>query len=345
MVSQTQGPPQTVIESYELEPASVERLAVGLINETYTARRADGSAYILQRVNSVFPPEINDDIEAVTLHLGLKGLPTPRLLSTDYGYNRFEADGEIWRLLSRIEGETVDVLRDAGAAREAGRVLGTFHHGLADFDLELSCQRPPVHDPDRHFGALHVALKEHAGHPAHRAVAELADGIFALAEYLEPLPESPLRMAHGDPKISNVIFNSGRGICLVDLDTIARIPAAIELGDALRSWCNPAGEDSPETQFELETYAAALEGYLHAAPALLDAAEWNAVPNATLAITLELAARFAADALNESYFSWDRDRFSGASEHNLIRARSQHNLSRDIARNLDEMHRAIVTLT
>lgn len=343
-MSQTSGPPPTVIESYSLEPDSVEHLAVGLINETYTARRADGSGYILQRVNSLFPPEINDDIEAVTLHLGLKGLATPRLLATADGYNRFVAGGAIWRLLTRIEGETVDVLRDVGAAREAGRVLGAFHQGLADFDQALSCQRPPVHDLPRHIGALRSALAEHAGHPAHGAIAKLAQSLFALEAELEPLPESPLRMAHGDPKISNVIFNAGRGVCLVDLDTIARIPAAVELGDALRSWCNPVGEESLEAHFVIEMYAAALEGYADATHELLGEAEWNAVPNATLAITLELAARFAADALKESYFSWDPGRFSRASEHNLLRAGSQLNLARDIERHLPEMRKIIVTL-
>ncbi|HEY5666122.1 MAG TPA: phosphotransferase [Gammaproteobacteria bacterium] len=344
-MSQTSGPPPTVIESFSLEPDSIDRLAVGLINETYAADRTDGSACILQRVSSIFPPEINDDIEAVTEHLSAKGLPTPQLVATTAGHNRLEAGGDIWRLLTRIEGETVEALGDADAAREAGRVVGAFHQALADFERELRCRRPPVHDISRHIGALRLALAEHARHSAHGAVEELADGIFALAEKLEPLPESPLRTVHGDPKISNVIFNAGRGICLVDLDTIARLPAAIELGDAMRSWCNPAGEDSPDARFVLESFRAALEGYRDTAPRLLTEAEWRAVPNATLGITVELAARFAADALNESYFSWDPDRFGGASEHNLTRASSQLKLARDIAQRLADLHQIIVTLT
>ena len=40
-------------------------------------------------------------------------------------------------------------------------------------------------------------------------------------------------------------------------------------------------------------------------------------------ISLELAARFAADALFESYFGWDPARFPGRGEHNLVRARGQ----------------------
>ena len=51
---------------------------------------------------------------------------------------------------------------------------------------------------------------------------------------------------HGDPKISNLMFarDSDRGLCLIDLDTLGPMPIALELGDALRSWCNPAAEDA-----------------------------------------------------------------------------------------------------
>ena len=37
--------------------------------------------------------------------------------------------------------------------------------------------------------------------------------------------------------------------------------------------------------------------------------------------------RFAADALNESYFGWDKARFARAGDHNLLRARGQASLA------------------
>ena len=45
-----------------------------------------------------------------------------------------------------------------------------------------------------------------------------------------------------------------------------------------------------------------------------------AIPDATLTICLELAARFANDALHESYFGWNNAQFASRSEHNLIDA-------------------------
>ena len=40
-------------------------------------------------------------------------------------------------------------------------------------------------------------------------------------------------------------------------------------------------------------------------------------------MSLELAARFAADALNECYFAFDEKRYASRGEHNRVRATGQ----------------------
>jgi aminoglycoside phosphotransferase (APT) family kinase protein len=163
-------------------------------------------------------------------------------------------------------------------------------------------------------------------------VRELASDIAGAAEALPALPALPPRVCHGDLKFSNVLFAdheppaSERATCLIDLDTLGPLSLAYELGDAWRSWCNRAGEDVPEARLDLDVMRASLDGYREGlggalAPdtrrALLLGVEW---------VSLELAARFAADALLEAYFGWDARRFASRGDHNLVRARGQWSL-------------------
>jgi len=360
-------PPAAVLERYELDPATVAPIASGLINRSYLASRRDGGDFVLQRVNPIFPREIQEDIDAVTRHVAAKGLTTPLLVATTDAERYVELDGAIWRLLTRVPGGTQDALSTADEAREAGRVLGEFHRAVADFDQPLKSRRPPVHEIERHIANLRGALGAHRQHRAHRAVTAIADRILSIAATLPPLESQPPRLVHGDPKISNIVFRDadtaagvaradrrgarGRGagplrigVCLVDLDTLTRIPVALEIGDALRSWCNTSTEDSPLAQFSVERFAAAIDGYRRGAGELLTVSEWQAVPDATHSIAVELAARFAADALNESYFAWDRGRFASASEHNQARALGQLKVADSIAAALPTLRHSVMTM-
>jgi len=318
-------PDPTVLDAFSLASAPLERATSGLINPTWFVRARDGSELVLQRLNAIFPAEVNLDIEAVTRHLFAKGIATPTLVASRYGKLWHEHDGAIWRVLTRIDGITRDALESPVQAREAGRVLAAFHHALRDLEHDFRSRRLGVHDTARHLGALRDALEEHRGHRDFAAVRPLAEQVLAFAAELPALPTMPDRIVHGDPKISNVMFaaTADRALCLIDLDTLARMPVALELGDALRSWCNPATEDAPDARFVRPFYAAAIEGYASAARSLLGPQEWGAIADGTLMITVELAARFCADALRERYFRWDESRYASSSAHNQARTRAQ----------------------
>ncbi len=111
---------------------------------------------------------------------------------------------------------------------------------------------------------------------------------------------------------------------------IAHGTLAVELGDALRSWANPAGESAEHAHVELSIVEAALTGYAAHAGALLTDAEKHALPAGLETIALELASRFCTDALEERYFGWDSQRYASRGEHNLVRARSQLALAESV---------------
>lgn len=334
-------PPADVLTAFALDPESCEPAPAGLINRTWYARDAGGQRLVLQRLHPIFPAEINDDIAAVTAHLARKGLSTPRLVRAAGGnwWHR-ASDGGIWRALTYVDGVTRYAIGSPAQAREAGRVLAEFHRAVADLDYRFKNARLGVHDTPRHLHALRTALKECANHRELVAIAPLAEQVLGLAARLPALPAAGDRIVHGDPKISNIVFSrdSDRAVCMIDLDTFARMPIALELGDALRSWCNPVAEDARTAGFSLLLFTAAVEGYAAAAAGFLTPPEWGAIPGATFTISVELAARFCTDSLREQYFGWDAHRYASASAHNQARTHNQLQVADNVLKALPAMH-------
>ena len=82
------------------------------------------------------------------------------------------------------------------------------------------------------------------------------------------------RPIHGDPKVNNVMLDlmSGQAVALVDLDTVKPGLIHYDIGDCLRSCCNPAGEETTDLEavrFDLDLCRHVLSGYLAAASGFL----------------------------------------------------------------------------
>ena len=317
-------PPLQMLRVWGLADARPSLLGSGLINRTWLVE-AGASRFVMQQLNPVFPPVVNEDIRVVTGHLRAKGLIAPELLPAMDGSYWQEYEGHTWRLMTWVAGTSHERITAAAQAQEAGALLARFHRALDDLVYRFRNTRPGVHDTPRHLASLQLALDGHRTHPHYAAVRPLADEILALAAALEPLPALPDRLVHGDPKINNILFDpvSDRALCLIDLDTLGRMPLPLELGDAFRSWCNPCGENDQSSAFSLEFFRAGVEGYASIAAGWITPEECKSIVPATLTIYVELAARFCADALNESYFGWDASRYPSRSVHNQLRAASQ----------------------
>jgi Ser/Thr protein kinase RdoA (MazF antagonist) len=324
--------PAAVLAAWSLDPARIEVVSAGHINQTFFAYRRDGPC-VVQRVNPIFGKEVHHDIAAITEHLAASGLPTPRLIETRSKALYLDDESGVWRALTKEPGTTILRAQSAAHCHEAGRALGRLHRALERFDKPLLHERLAVHDTRAHLQTLKAALDGQRDHRRYETIAPLASDILQRADALDLDAINALapRVVHGDPKISNLLFDAqGNAGCWVDLDTWARMPVTLEIGDALRSWCAPHGEEAIG-EFSLAFYEAALTGYRQGAAELLCNTEWQQLASASECIALELAARFCADALLESYFGWDQRRFASASEHNELRTRSQLALARSIA--------------
>lgn len=331
--------PHDVLQAYGLDPASIELQHVpSNINATYIVRPAAGGAepMVLQRLHPVFGETVHVDIEAVTTHLIARGLPTPRLLRTVDGAlwtrDREAPTPRVWRALSYVDGVTFHASREAAVLESGAELLARFHRALTDLRHEF-VHRRPLHDTRGHLASLSAALASAKGRGDSEAQA-LGSEVLRHAEGLRlDFHHLPVRIIHGDPKLSNLMFRRdapGRALCMIDLDTVARGPLAYELGDALRSWCNPAGEDTAEIELDPSAVAAVLRGYVRACPLGVTADELASALDGFETVSTELASRFAADVVVDQYWGWDAGRFASRRDHNLMRARGQLALSKAV---------------
>ena len=316
-------------------------LAGGLINATYAVRRGGAPIAVVQRLHPIFGGAVNLDIDAITAHLAARGLVTPRLIRTRDG-RAWHDHGGVWRALSWVDGETVHTVPGPAWAEAGGALVGAFHRALADLSHDYVFSRVGVHDTAAHLARLADGIAAGDDPVAIALGREILDA----ARELPDMPAVPRRHCHGDLKISNLLFAAAplRGVCLVDLDTIGLSTMAFELGDAMRSWCNPHGEDAGRVAFDLAVFAAAIRGFRDVADPVVTADEKRAIVIGLETVCLELAARFAVDLFRDEYWGWDPARFPSRRAHNLVRAEGQLALGRAVraarAEALDLVQRA-----
>jgi Ser/Thr protein kinase RdoA (MazF antagonist) len=351
--------PDDVLAAWGRADASVKPFGTGLINKTFLVHAEGAPDLVIQRLHAIFGPKVNDDIEAVTAHLEKKGLLTPKLVRTDDGRSCVvlgsldDGDRVVWRALTRVDGGgSLDQLRSPAQARAAGGLVATFHAAVEDLSYAYQHVRDGVHDTKKHLLALARSMAKHRKHRLGHTAGTLGKEILDAGARLKDLTTLPLRHCHGDLKISNLLFridDSGAvpvdapaALCLVDLDTLQKLQWPLEMGDALRSWCNPAGENVEKASIDVELFRGAIEGYFGAKkkPFLMPE-EQDALVDGLFTICVELAARFCRDALEENYFGWDSTRFKTRGDHNLLRARGQWSLARSVRDRRDELRQIV----
>lgn len=319
-------------------------LIPSLINRTYIVRAPHmPRPLVLQCMHPVFGAHVHVDIQAVTLHLEAQRFETPLLIPTLSGAlwttDSASGEGRVWRALTYVDGVTFHKSGDPELLSSAADLLARFHGALTGLSHRFVHSRP-LHDTRRHLANLETALASSRAAGDAEAQQLGADILRASARLAFSFEGCPKRVMHGDPKLSNVLFHRAtppRARCMIDLDSLGPGLLAYELGDALRSWCNPTGEDTASPRLDVRAFEAVLRGYARARPASVTREELASVVEGLETVSLELASRFAADVINDSYFGWDTERFASRRDHNLLRARGQLALSLDVQRQRGEL--------
>jgi Ser/Thr protein kinase RdoA (MazF antagonist) len=139
-----------------------------------------------------------------------------------------------------------------------------------------------------------------------------------------------MRPVHGDPKVNNIMIDTatGHAVSIVDLDTVKPGLVHYDIGDCLRSGCNPLGEETAEREqvrFDIDTCRAILKGYVSTARGFLTDNDYDYLYDAIRLLAFELGLRFFTDHLEGNvYFRAEHP------EHNLARALVQFRLTESI---------------
>lgn len=336
----------------------------GHINDTYAAwfRKADGGLYrmLLQRINThVFPdPDgLMKNIAGVTAFLKEKitaegGDPlreTLTVLPTEDGRLFFRAaDGSCYRMYVFIENAvTCQSCRDERDFYSCGVSFGNFQRLLADYPVaELTETIPDFHNTVKRFAAFKEAVQnDRLG----RAAGARREIDFALMReknagaLMEQLVSGalPYRVTHNDTKLNNILLDekTGKGICVIDLDTVMPGAACFDFGDSIRFGASTAAEDETDlgkVSMSLRLYEVFTEGYLSVAGKFLTRAERNSLPVGARLMTFECGVRFLTDYLDgDAYFKIHRP------GHNLDRCRTQFTLVADMESKMADMWKIV----
>ena len=321
----------------------------GNVNDTYLVTLADGKGHtILQRVNTyvfVKPESVMRNMQRATEHLRacieedrINWKVQEVILSKTGDAYWWAEDGTFWRMISYIESsESFDAIYTHQQAYELGYALGLFHVHInrlkaTEFDTVLE----GFHNSPGYLSAFdktettRKALVDDELAYALNFIEQNRDRIGVLeAAKLEGI--LPLRIIHGDPKANNIMFdkNSGKAISVIDLDTIQPGLIHYDIGDCIRSSCNPLGEepgvDWGKTRFDLVSFRYVLDGYLQQVKTLLFPQEYDYIYDAIFLMTFELGLRFLTD-----YFQGNVYYKIHFPAQNKYRALTQFRLAEDI---------------
>ena len=300
----------------------------GLLHQTFFVQTKEGD-FVFQRLHQIVKPETCEDAKAITDYVRGHEIMVPEFFITKEGKPWYRApDNSLWRVMSRLPGFSHPKVQSTEEAYLVAQFLGRFHASLAQFSYECKGAISHFHDTPYLFEQFNKVVLQYKKTPLFTPVTKDAAYITEHIQKEFLPPKLSYQIVHGDLKISNFLFHKGTISGLIDFDTCMNHTKLVDIGDALRSWCNREGEDTKEPVFDHTFYNAAVEGYRSSA--VLTKMERQLIPQALRLITIELAMRFLQDYFEDFYFGWDATHFATRREHNLMRARNQIELHRQI---------------
>lgn len=337
-----------IVQQFDIDGKILEikPLGNGHINDTCLVL-TDCQKYTFQRINTdIFtsPDELMDNMFAVTEYLK-KNYPNDKTINyvrTKSGGKYFKCESGCYRLSVFIDNViALDGARSPEDFYESAVAFGNFQKKLADFPADT------LHETIKNFHNTAWRLSNL------RAAAD-ADKCGRLKGVLQEVKFClerekdidtgvvlPLRVTHNDTKLNNVLLDekTGKGVCVIDLDTVMPGLSINDFGDAVRFGASTAAEDEKDltkVHFSLELFEAYVRGYFDGVGNALTDDEIRLLPHGAIMMTYECGVRFLTDYLEgDTYFK------TAYPTHNLVRAHTQLRLVEEMEKNIDNMARIV----
>lgn len=354
-----------IVDNFEL-PGEMEEIipyGSGHINDTYRATFKTDSGtkrYILQKMNkSIFkkPEELVENVAGVTNWLKEKilaagGDPERETMTLIPGrngkYYYIDEENEYWRVYLFVEGTTsYDQVKCPEDFYQSAVAFGHFQCLLSDYPARTLYETiPDFHNTVKRFEKFRRAVEKDEFHRA-SSVGQEIQFIMEREKFahvlcdLESDGHMPVRVTHNDTKLNNILIDNetGKAICVIDLDTVMPGLAVNDFGDSIRFGASTGAEDETDLSkiaCDLELYRMYTKGFIEGCGGALTDIELDHLPTGAMMMTFENGIRFLTDYLEgDHYFKVKHE------GHNLDRCRTQLKLLKDMEEKLEFM-KAIV---
>ncbi len=339
----------------EGELVSAEKYGRGHINDTFLVTTSK-KRYILQKINhNVFKniEGLMSNIVGVTEFIASRSnQPSEELLRviiTKSGKSFLKTDDGYFRLYNFIsQGISIETTPTAEQLMIAGHAFGSFQKLLAKYPAERLFETiKDFHNTQTRYENFESAVAldafgrrneveeeieffEKRKDYAKKVISKIADGSI------------PLRVTHNDTKLNNVLIDvqNMRPVTVIDLDTIMAGSSLYDFGDSIRSGANVGTEDgSTPAGFSIKLFSAFAEGFIGELRGTLSQGEVDNLAFGAILMTYECGMRFLTDYLSgDVYFK------TSSPKQNLLRARSQILLVKEMEEQLPQMTEIIKNL-
>jgi len=246
---------QSILLGFGLKESivTIKKVESGLINSTFVLNSSNNS-YILQAINTNIFPNYEKGLENIlTVGNWLKRKNYPYSFPLPIKGKYLKVENEVWRLMPYVKNSiSYNRVSSLDQVKSAASCLGEFYHHLSDFNTEsLSITLPNFHHGNLIIKKFEEALlngdKERLL-SVKALINEVEKELPILNKWDEVCNSLPKRVVHYDTKINNFLFDkkTDEVLALIDLDTIMPGCVLSDIGDMIRTYSNPVGEESKE---------------------------------------------------------------------------------------------------